>query len=81
MCCNRRIQEILPERVKQWKETPCVADQRAEGALDEVEKRKKVEEELCAPLHHKELENYKTQQQHTWIPYGTLDDDKTHPTK
>lgn len=43
----RRIQEILPGRVKEWNETPCSINQKAEGKLGQL---KKVQEETRAKL-------------------------------
>lgn len=39
---NRRIQEILPQRVAEWKKTPSVADLKAEETLKELSKKKQV---------------------------------------
>ena len=41
ICFFRRIQEILPGRVKEWNETTCVANIKAE---EKLEKLKKVQE-------------------------------------
>ena len=39
---NRRIQEILPQRMAEWKKTPSVADLKAEETLKELSKKKQV---------------------------------------
>lgn len=43
----RRIQELLPSRVKEWNETSCVANQKAEEKLSRI---KKVQEATRAKL-------------------------------
>lgn len=39
---NRRIQEILPQRMAEWKKTPSVADLNAAETLKELSKKKQV---------------------------------------
>ena len=39
---ERRIQEILPQRMAQWKKTASVADHKAEEFLTKLAKRKEV---------------------------------------
>jgi len=39
---ERRIQEILPQRMAQWKKTASVADHKAEEFLRKLAKRKEV---------------------------------------
>jgi len=41
---ERRIQEILPQRMAQWKKTASVADHKAEEFLTKLAKRKEVSE-------------------------------------
>ncbi|XP_046839995.1 CXXC-type zinc finger protein 1-like [Xenia sp. Carnegie-2017] len=43
----RRIQEILPGRVKEWRETPCIANEKAQTKLKEL---KKIQEKTRARL-------------------------------
>lgn len=38
----RRIQEILPQRMAEWKKTPSYADAKAEETLKELAKKKQV---------------------------------------
>lgn len=38
----RRIQEILPGRVKEWRETPCIANEKAQTKLKELKKIQEV---------------------------------------
>ena len=39
---DRRIQEILPQRMAEWKKTASVADHKAEEFLTQLAKRKEV---------------------------------------
>ncbi|XP_048584367.1 CXXC-type zinc finger protein 1 isoform X2 [Nematostella vectensis] len=46
----RRIQEILPKRMKQWNREPCEADERANEALQKVLKKKQEAQDMLLEL-------------------------------
>lgn len=50
MLFNRRIQEILPQRVAEWKKTPSVADLKAEETLKELSKKKQEAQDKLLEL-------------------------------
>jgi len=46
----RRIQEILPQRMTEWRRTPCVADRKAEETLKELAKKKQEAQDKLLEL-------------------------------